>query len=41
MLTIEFEKYDKYFSVFRWGIYFIFTLGLVFISTKIVKGAGA
>ena len=40
-LTIEFEKYDKYFSVFRWGIYFIFALGLVFISTKIVKGAGA
>ena len=41
VLTIEFEKYDKYFSVFRWGIYFIFALSLVFISTKIVKGAGA
>lgn len=40
-LTIEFEKYDKYFSVFRWGVYFIFALSLVFISTKIVKGAGA
>lgn len=40
-LTIEFEKYDKYFSVFRWGTYLIFALGLIFISTKIVKGAGA
>ena len=41
VLTINFEEYDKYFSVFRWGIYFIFALSLVFISTKIVKGAGA
>ena len=40
-LTIEFEKYDKYFSVFRWGTYLIFALGLIFITTKIVKGAGA
>ncbi len=40
-LTIEFEKYDKYFSVFRWGTYLMFAFGLVFISTKIVKGAGA
>ena len=38
-LTIEFEKYDKYFSVFRWGTYLIFALGLIFITTKIVKGA--
>lgn len=38
-LTIEFEKYDKYFSVFRWGTYLIFAFGLIFITTKIVKGA--
>lgn len=40
-LVIEFAKYEKYFSVFRWGIYFIFALSLIFISTKIVKGAGS
>ncbi len=40
-LTIEFEKYDKYFSVFRWGIYLCFCFMLIFVSTKIVKGAGS
>lgn len=48
--SIEYNYYESHFpsgvtrhdksSVFRWGVYFIFALSLVFISTKIVKEVG-
>ncbi len=37
-ITLDMEKYSKYFEVGRWAQVIIFMIGLCFISFKIIKG---
>ena len=38
VITLDFAKYSKYFNVGRWVQVVIFSIGLCFISFKVVKG---
>lgn len=38
VITLDFAKYSKYFNVGRWVQVIIFSIGLCFISFKVVKG---
>lgn len=38
VIIIDFQQFDTYFKVVRWGCFMIFALGLCFVSFKIVKG---